>query len=69
MWELHEEQLSASDDLLGRPESSWSAFSDLITNLNFGNRIQLNLADQEVGRVGLSCHCALDCLCAELYTF
>ena len=24
------------------------------------------LADEELGRIGLSCHIAMDCLCAEL---
>ena len=67
MWELHEEQLSASDDDDEEGHNIWNVF--LVTNCNFGNRIQSNLADEEVGRVGLSCQCALDCLCAELYTF
>ena len=64
--ELHEEQLSASDDD-EEDHNTWNVFLDLVTSLDLGARIQLSLADEKMGRVGLSCHCAMDCLCAELY--
>ena len=62
--ELHEEQLSASDDD-EEDHNTLDVLLDLITSLHFGARIQLNLADEE--RAGSSCHYAKDCLCAELY--
>ena len=42
--------------------SSWN----LSRTFGFGARIQSSLADEELGRVGLSCHYVMDCLCAEL---
>ena len=65
--ELHEEQLSASDDDDEEGHNTWNVLWDLITSFDFGARIQSSLADEELGRVGLSCHFAMDCLCAELY--
>ena len=63
--ELHEEHLSASDD--EEDHKICDAFLNLVTSFDFGARVQSNLADEELGRVGLSCHYAMDCLCAELY--
>ena len=54
MCELHE-QLSASDDD-EEDHKTWNVFFDLIKSLDFGARIQLSLADEELGRLGLSCH-------------
>ena len=65
MCELQEEHLSASDD--EEDLNTWDVLLDLITSFDFGARIQSSLADQELGRVGVGCHCATDCLCAELH--
>ena len=65
MCELHEEHLSASDDD-EEDHNIWDVFLNLVS-FDFRARIQSNLADEELGRVGLSCHYAMDCLCAELY--
>ena len=51
MCELHEELSASACD---DDEECWA-------------RIQSSLVDEELGRVGLSCHFAMDCLCAELY--
>ena len=64
--ELQEEHLSASD-ADEEDHNTWNVLLDLITNFYFRARIQSSLADEELGRVGLSCHYAMDCLCAELY--
>ena len=66
MCDLHEEHLSASDDE-EEDHKIWDVFLNLVTSFDFGARIQSNLADEELGRVGPSCHYAMDCLCAELY--
>ena len=66
MCELHEEQLSASDDD-EEDQISWNVLLDLISSFDFGTRIQLSLADEELGRVGQTCHYAMDCLCEEMY--
>ena len=66
MCEVHEEQLSSSDDD-EEGHNTWNVFLDLITSFDPGARIRSSLADEELGRFGLSCHCAMDCLCAELY--
>ena len=66
MCEIHEEQLSASDD----DEEGFNTCNvllDLITSFDFRARIESSLADEKPGRVGLSYHYAMDCLCAELY--
>ena len=42
---------------------------NFVTHCEFGNRMQANLEDEELGRLGLSCHHALDGLCAELHAF
>ena len=60
MCELHEEHLSASDD--EEDHKICDVLLDIVTSFD-----QSNLADEELGRVGLSCHYAMDCLCAELY--
>ena len=60
-----EEHLSASDD--EEDPNNWDVFLNLMTSFDSGARIQSSLADEEMGRVGLSCLCAMDCLCAELY--
>ena len=49
--------------------NTWNDLLYFVTHCDFVNRIQANLEDEEVGRVGLSCHYALDWLCAELHTF
>ena len=53
--ELREEHLSASDDD-EEDHNIWDVFLNLVTSFDFGSRIQSNLADEELGRVGLSCH-------------
>ena len=58
-------RLSASDDD-EEDHNTWNVLLDLITSFDFGARIQLILADEELGRVGLNCHYAMDCLCAEV---
>ena len=61
----YSEELSASDnDEEGH--NIWNVLMALITNFDFRARIQSSLADEEPSRVGLSCHYAMDCLCAEL---
>ena len=49
--ELHEEQLSVSDDN-EEDHNTWNVLFDLFTSLDFGARIQLSLADEELGQVG-----------------
>ena len=51
LFELHEE-LSAAG------HNTWNVLLDLITNFDYGVRIQSSLADAELGRVGLSGHSA-----------
>ena len=36
---------------------------DIVTKIQLGARIDVRLTQDELGRVGLSCHYALDCLC------
>ena len=64
--ELHEEHLSASDDD-EEDHNTWDVFLNLITSFDFGSRVQSSLEDDELCRVGPSCHYAMNCLCAELY--
>ena len=47
--ELHEEQLSASDDD-EEDHNTLDVLLDLITSFHFGARIQLNLEDEKLGR-------------------
>ena len=65
MCELDEELSASNDDEEGH--NTWNVLLDLTTNFDFGARIQSSLADEELGRAGLSCHYAVDCMCAELY--
>ena len=44
---------------------TWNLLN-LVSHFDFGAKIQENLEDEELGRLGLSCHLALDRLCAEL---
>ena len=52
---LHEGQLSACDDN-EENHNTWNVLLDFITSFDFRARIQLSLADEELGSVGLSCH-------------
>ena len=47
--------------------NTWNVLLDLFTNFDFWAMIQSSLADEKLGRVRLSCHYAMDCLCAEFY--
>ena len=47
----------------------WNEGLNLITEQNTGPYIQSCLSDEELGRVAISCHFAVDCLCAELCEF
>ena len=47
----------------------WNVGLNLITELSTGLHIQSCLRDEELGRVAISCHFAVDCQCAEVYEF
>ena len=47
----------------------WNEGLNLITEQNTGRYIQSSLGNEELGRAAISCHFAVDCLCAELYEF
>ena len=64
--ELHEEQLSASDDD-EEGHNTWNVLLDLITSFDFGDRVQSSLASDELDRVGLNYQNTMDYLCVELY--
>ena len=38
----------------------WNDLLNPVTHYDFGDRIQLHLEDEELGRLGLRCHFALD---------
>ena len=39
------------------------AFLVVVTSFQMGAMLEVHLTDAELGRVGLCCHFALDCLC------
>ena len=47
----------------------WNVGLNLITELSTGLHIQSCLREEELGRVAISCHFAVDCQCAELDEF
>ena len=64
------------EDLFHPTESSeeqdhnmWNEGLNLFTEQNTGLHIQSCLSNEELGRVAISCHFVVGCLCAKLYTF
>ena len=47
----------------------WNEVPNLIIQHHTGLFFKSRLRDEELGRVAISCHFAVDCLCAELYAF
>ena len=64
MSENSDESLSFDFDTANH--NTWYDVLSLVTHCDLEDRIQANLEDEELGRLGLSCHNALDWLCAEL---
>ena len=62
MCELLEESLSDTDEEISHQNMS-NAFLHIVTSYHIGTTLELCLTEEELERVGLSCHFAVDCLC------
>ena len=68
MCDLFAESLSDTDeDTLHQNLSN--AVLHIVTSYHIGNTLEFCLTEEELGRVGLSCHFAVDCLCDNWYMF
>ena len=47
-------------------QNIFNAFLDIFTSMQLGYRLEAYLTEEEAGRIGLSRHLALDCLCESL---
>ena len=45
----------------------FNVFLHIVTSYRLCERLEEYLTGEEIGRVGLSCHFALDCLCDSLF--
>ena len=59
--ELPAESVSDSED--EEAPNIFNALPCVFTNFHLGGRPEAMLTEEELGRVGLCCHFALDCLC------
>ena len=66
MCEPFAESLSDSEEDISHQNLS-NAFLRIVTSYHIGNTLELCLTEVELGRVGLSCHFAVDCLCDNWY--
>ena len=66
MCELFAESLSATEEDISHQNLS-NAFRRIAMSYHIGNTLELCLTEEELGRVGLSCHFAVDCLCDNWY--
>ena len=66
MCELPAEPLSDSDEDISHQNMS-NAFLNIVTSYHIGNTLELCLTEEELGRVGMTCHFAVDCLCDHWY--
>ena len=62
------ESLSDTDEDISHQNMS-NAFLHIVTSYHIGTTLELCLTEEELGRVGLSCHFAVDCLCDNWYMF
>ena len=62
MCELLTESLSDTDEDISHQNMS-NAFLHIVTSYHIGTTLELCVTEEELGRVGLSCHFAVDCLC------
>ena len=68
MCELLAESLSDSEVDISHQNLS-NAFLRIVTSYHIGNTLESCLTEEELERVGLSCHFAVDCLCDNWYMF
>ena len=66
MCELFAESLSDSDEDISH-QHLFNALLRIVTSYHIGNPLESCLTDEELGRVSLSCHFAVDCLCDNCY--
>ena len=64
--ELFAESLSDTDEDISHQNLS-NALLRIVTSYHIGNTLELCLTEEELGRVGLSCHFAVDYLCDNWY--
>ena len=62
MCELLAESLSDTDEEVSR-QNTFNALLKIVTSYHIGTTLELCLTEEELGRVGLSCHLSVDCLC------
>ena len=67
LYDCCEEEVPESSD--EQDHNMWNDALNFITDYHTGLCIQLCFGDEELGRAAISCHFAVDCLCAELYAF
>ena len=66
MCELLAESLSDTDEEVSHQNLS-NAFLHTVTSYHIGDTLESCLTEEELGRLGLSCHIAVDCLCDNWY--
>ena len=66
MCELFAESLPDSEEDISHQNMS-NAYLRIVTSYHIGNTLELCLTEEELGRVGLSCHFTVDCLCDNWY--
>ena len=62
MCELSTESLPDSEEDISHQKMS-NAFLHIVTSYHIGNTLESCLTEEELRRVNLSCHFAVDCLC------
>ena len=61
MCELVADSSSDSDEDISR-QNMFNAFLNIVTSYPIGGMLELLLTDEELARIGLGCHFAVDCL-------
>ena len=68
MCELTSESLSDTDEEVSY-QNMFNVLLNIVTNYQKGATVESCMTDEELGRVGLSCHFAADCLCDNCNMF
>ena len=66
MCELFAESLSDTDEDISHQNLS-NALLRIVTSFYIGNTLESYMTEEELGRLSLSCHFAVDCLCDNWY--